>query len=50
LREEASPIVIGIGKEEMFVASDVPAILEHTNKVIYLKDNEIAVLEKDNFT
>ncbi len=33
----------------MFVASDVPAILEHTNKVVYLKDNEIAVLEKDNF-
>jgi glucosamine--fructose-6-phosphate aminotransferase (isomerizing) len=45
----SSPLVIGLGKGEMFVASDVPAILEHTNKVIYLKDNEIAVLEKDNF-
>jgi glutamine---fructose-6-phosphate transaminase (isomerizing) len=44
-----SPLIIGVGKGEMFVASDVPAILEHTNKVIYLKDNEIAVLEKDNF-
>jgi glutamine---fructose-6-phosphate transaminase (isomerizing) len=46
---KGSPLIIGIGKEEMFVASDVPAILEHTNKVIYLKDNEIAVLEKDSF-
>jgi glucosamine--fructose-6-phosphate aminotransferase (isomerizing) len=45
----SSPLVIGLGKGEMFIASDVPAILEHTNKVIYLKDNEIAVLEKDNF-
>ncbi len=46
---KGSPIIIGIGEKEMFVASDVPAILEHTNKVVYLKDNEIAVLEKDNF-
>ncbi len=46
---KGSPIIIGVGEKEMFVASDVPAILEHTNKVVYLKDNEIAVLEKDNF-
>jgi glucosamine--fructose-6-phosphate aminotransferase (isomerizing) len=49
IARKSSPLVIGIGKGEMFVASDVPAILEHTNKVIYLKDNEIAVLEKDKF-
>lgn len=46
---KGSPIIIGVGNREMFVASDVPAILEHTNRVVYLKDNEIAVLEKDNF-
>ena len=37
-----SPIVIGIGKEEYFVASDISAIIEHTKKVIYLDDNEMA--------
>ncbi len=44
-----SPIILGIGNNEMFVASDVPAVLEHTNKIIYLQDNEIAVLSKDNY-
>ena len=43
-----SPLIVGIGEGEMFIASDVPAILEHTKKVIYLKDNEIAILSKDN--
>ncbi len=45
-----SPIILGVGEREMFVASDVPAVLEHTNKIIYLQDNEIAVLSKDNYT
>ena len=44
-----SPLVIGVGENEMFVASDIPAVLEHTNKINYLKDNEIAVLTKDNY-
>jgi len=44
-----SPLIIGIGKEEMFVASDVPAILEHTKKVIYLNDNELAIIKKDSY-
>jgi len=39
-----SPIVIGIGKEEYFVASDISAIIEHTKKVIYLDDNEMACI------
>lgn len=40
-----SPLVLGIGKEkEFFVGSDIPAFLEHTNRVIYLGDNELAVL------
>jgi len=43
-----SPLVIGVGKNENFVASDVPAILEHTKKVIYLDPEEIAVITKDS--
>lgn len=41
-----SPLIIGVGKDENFIASDVPAILEHTRKIIYLKDNQMAVLKK----
>ncbi|HPV66305.1 MAG TPA: glutamine--fructose-6-phosphate transaminase (isomerizing) [archaeon] len=39
-----SPIIIGIGEDEYFVASDISAIIEHTKKVIYLEDNEIACI------
>src|SRR3989339_273852 len=44
-----SPLIIGVGQGEMFVASDVPAILAHTKKVIYLNDNEIAIIKEDNY-
>ncbi|MBI2653527.1 glutamine--fructose-6-phosphate transaminase (isomerizing) [Candidatus Woesearchaeota archaeon] len=43
-----SPLIIGIGKNENFIASDVPSILSYTNKIIYLDDKEIAVLTKDS--
>ncbi len=43
-----SPLIIGLGKNENFIASDVPAILEHTRKIIYLKDKQLAVLKKDS--
>jgi len=43
-----SPLIVGIGKGENFIASDVPAILRHTKKVIYLEDGEIALLTKFN--
>ena len=45
-----SPLILGIGENEMFVASDIPAVLEHTNKIIYLKDDEIATLSKDDYS
>ncbi len=44
---KASPLVIGIGKEEFFVASDASPIIEHTKKVVYLNDEEIAVVKRD---
>lgn len=39
-----APLIIGVGDNENFIASDVPALLEYTNKIIYLDDNEIAVI------
>jgi len=44
-----SPLIIGLGKEENFLASDVPAILEHTRDIIFLEENEIAVLAGAGF-
>jgi glucosamine--fructose-6-phosphate aminotransferase (isomerizing) len=43
-----SPLVIGLGKGENFLASDVPALLDVTKEVIFLEDKEIAVLTEDS--
>ncbi len=43
-----SPLIIGIGKNENYIASDVPAILSKTREIIYLDNNEIAKITKDN--
>jgi len=40
------PLIVGIGEGEFFIASDVLAFLHHTNRVIYLEDGEMAVIEK----
>ncbi len=39
-----SPLIVGIGEKENFIASDVPAILDNTRRVVYLKDGQMAVL------
>lgn len=44
---KGSPLVIGVGNGEHFVASDATPIIEYTKNVIYLNDNEIAVINKD---
>jgi len=45
-----SPLIVGVGKEEAFVASDIPAVLEHTKKIIYLENNEIVDLFRKKCT
>lgn len=42
-----APLIVGVGEGEHYIASDIPAIIEHTKKAIYLDDNEIAVLTED---
>ena len=42
----SSPLVIGIGNDEFFVASDATPIVEHTKNVVYLNDEEIAVIDR----
>lgn len=44
---KGSPLVIGVGKDEYFVASDASPIIEYTNEVVYLNDHEIAILDKN---
>src|SRR5258705_10556669 len=46
---KGSPLLIGIGEGENYVASDVAAILAHTRQVVYLDDGEMAVLTRDGY-
>ena len=43
-----SPLIVGVGKDEYVIASDASAIVQHTSQVIYLEDNEIAVVRRDD--
>jgi len=44
-----SPLVLGVGEDANYLASDVPAFLEFTNRVVYLEDGDVAVLGPDEF-
>ncbi len=44
---KASPLVIGIGDDDFYIASDATPIIEYTKRVVYLNDEEIAVVKKD---
>jgi glucosamine--fructose-6-phosphate aminotransferase (isomerizing) len=43
----ASPLILGLGDNEFFVASDVPAFIEYTKKVVFLEDDDMIVIDKD---
>jgi glucosamine--fructose-6-phosphate aminotransferase (isomerizing) len=45
--KKGSPLVIGVGDGENFIASDATPIVEHTQRVIYLKDDDLAIIKKD---
>ncbi len=50
LARRGSPLVLGIGRNEFLAASDVNALIRYTNQVIHLNDNELAVLNRNNYS
>ncbi len=47
---KGSPLVIGVGENENFIASDPAALIDHTRQVIYLEDGEVAMVTKNSYT
>ncbi|GIM28571.1 glutamine--fructose-6-phosphate aminotransferase [isomerizing] [Clostridium polyendosporum] len=45
-----SPLIVGLGKDEFFIASDIPAVLNHTRDVYFLEDKEFVVITRDGVT
>lgn len=43
-----APLIVGLGEGENFIGSDIPAIIEHTKKAVYLEDDELAVLTPES--
>lgn len=48
--KKGSPLVLGVGDGEYFIASDVAALISHTSQIVYLEDDEIVEVRKDSFT
>ena len=49
IARKGSPLLLGIGDGEMFIASDASPVIEYTNKVVYLDDGEMAIVTKDDY-
>ncbi|WP_167615223.1 glutamine--fructose-6-phosphate transaminase (isomerizing) [Maribellus sediminis] len=47
---KGSPLVVGLGDKEYFIASDASPIAEYTSQVVYLNDEDIAIIQRDGFT
>ena len=44
-----SPLILALGENENFIASDIPAVLPYSRKIIFLEDGDVAILERDRF-
>src|SRR6267378_1562928 len=49
IARNGSPVVLGVGEREMFVASDATALVRHTRRVVYLDDGEVALVRADGY-
>lgn len=49
IAKNSTPLILGVGEDEMFVASDIPALLSHTRRVVILEDGDIAEVKQNTF-
>jgi glutamine---fructose-6-phosphate transaminase (isomerizing) len=49
IARKGSPLLLGVGENEMFIASDASPIVEYTNKVVYLDDGEMAIVDRNSY-